>query len=522
MSSFIEIHLLSCEDSSRLRAKGSRLALKWLKSEQKAPRWLILTEIIYIRLFVSERYVQGATYLNKVVQSLNRGLSVSVKIHELLVEAKHTCMKTLSMAIRSFWRMGLKLRIMVHALLLLSSLPESWSGTVTAVSGSTGTTKLTFDKRQTAGQNQEQRVEQNRGRSKSKRENTVEDRIMDYSASFHATFCKEELERFRLRSSKDVRYFSRIKRRLISVVRGGGGGQLDEERLPRSFGGPVIERLLKIVWLVARGNKRGSLYLLMYIRYGIQRSYSSGTRGLGTLSVKHMNILASKGRIPDLQKAVVGFCEPCVLGKQKKVRFVKSGNTRKLQRLELVHTDVYGPISVASIGESRYYVTFVDDNSKKVFGCDSYGKVKDVATDQLDVKCVKCTFIGYGSDEMGYRFGDAKGHKVVRSRDVIFNEDSLYGAKAATDSSNLIKPKQKDQVVLEDSPENLANDSIVAEHGLSSEITQSPGRSSYMSEGFRNSGSFEDSESSDEEGSEDVASSEEGGSETSHVRRSIR
>ncbi|GJR17502.1 hypothetical protein Tco_0966029 [Tanacetum coccineum] len=57
----------------------------------------------------------------------------------------------------------------------------------------------------------------------------------------------------------------------------------------------------------------------------------------------------------------------------------------------------------------------------------------------------------------------------IRSRDVTFNEDSLYGAKAATDSSNLTKPNQKDQVVLKDSPENLANDSIVVEHGLNKE-----------------------------------------------------
>ncbi|GKF45125.1 hypothetical protein Tco_0131677, partial [Tanacetum coccineum] len=31
-------------------------------------------------------------------------------------------------------------------------------------------------------------------------ENTVEDHIMDSGASFHATYCKEELERFKLRS----------------------------------------------------------------------------------------------------------------------------------------------------------------------------------------------------------------------------------------------------------------------------------------------------------------------------------
>ncbi|GKF42878.1 retrovirus-related pol polyprotein from transposon TNT 1-94, partial [Tanacetum coccineum] len=199
-----------------------------------------------------------------------------------------------------------------------------------------------------------------------------------------------------------------------------------------------------------------------------------------------------------------------------------------------VHTDVYGPTFVASIGGSRYYVTFIDDYSRKlktipetpqqngvaermnrtlneraksmrlhagllkmfwedsvttaaylinrgpsvplrfripeeewqgkevslahlrVFGCDSYVNVKDVARDKLDAKSVKCTFIGYGSDEMGYRFWDSKSHKVVRSiRDVTFNEDSLYGAKDATDSSNLTKLNMKDQVVLEDSPGNL-------------------------------------------------------------------
>ncbi|GKD28382.1 hypothetical protein Tco_1239160, partial [Tanacetum coccineum] len=33
-------------------------------------------------------------------------------------------------------------------------------------------------------------------------ENTVDDRIMDSGATFHAAYCKEELERFKLRSGK--------------------------------------------------------------------------------------------------------------------------------------------------------------------------------------------------------------------------------------------------------------------------------------------------------------------------------
>ncbi|GJY15991.1 putative reverse transcriptase domain-containing protein [Tanacetum coccineum] len=116
--------------------------------------------------------------------------------------------------------------------------------------------------------------------------------------------------------------------------------------------------------------------------------------------------------------------------------------------------------------------------------------VKDVERDKLDANSIKCTFIGYDSNEMGYRFWDSKGHKVIRSRDVTY---SLYGVKASTDS----------------------------EHVLSSKITQSLGGSSDTSDGSKNNGSFEDSGRSDED-SEDKASSKEGGSKTSQVKRSIR
>nr|GEV59240.1 hypothetical protein [Tanacetum cinerariifolium] len=95
--------------------------------------------------------------------------------------------------------------------------------------------------------------------------------------------------------------------------------------------------------------------------------------------------------------------------------------------------------------------------------------------------------------------------------------------RSATDSSILTKPIQKSQVVLVDIPKNLEeNDSIVAEHGLSSKITQSPGESSNTSEGSKNSRSFEDSGRLNEEYSENRASSKEGCSETPQVRRSTR
>ncbi|GKD51930.1 retrovirus-related pol polyprotein from transposon TNT 1-94 [Tanacetum coccineum] len=153
----------------------------------------------------------------------------------------------------------------------------------------------------------------------------------------------------------------------------------------------------------------------------------------------------------------------------------------------------------------------------KVFGCDSFVKVKAVCGEAM-----KCTFICSGSDEVRYSFWYTKSHQVIRSRDITF-VDSIYEARSMTDSSSLTKPIQKSQVVLVDIPEkHVENDSIVVEHVLSSKITQSLGGSSDTSEGSKNSGSFEDNGRSDEEYSEYGASSKEGGSETPQVRRSTR
>ena len=46
---------------------------------------------------------------------------------------------------------------------------------------------------------------------------------------------------------------------------------------------------------------------------------------------------------------------------------MKIGRTPKAEKLELVHTDLWRPSPVASLGGSRYYITFIDDSSRKVW-----------------------------------------------------------------------------------------------------------------------------------------------------------
>lgn len=126
--------------------------------------------------------------------------------------------------------------------------------------------------------------------------------------------------------------------------------------------------------VIARGWKKGTLYMVELPTNEVNsvgddagQCSTLWHQRLGHMSEKGMKMLVSKGKIPELKEVEVGFCEPCVFGKQKRVTFAKSGRTPKGEKLELVHTDVYGPTSVPSLGGSRYYVTFIDDSTRKVW-----------------------------------------------------------------------------------------------------------------------------------------------------------
>ena len=56
------------------------------------------------------------------------------------------------------------------------------------------------------------------------------------------------------------------------------------------------------------------------------------------------------------------FYEHCIYGKHNWVRFA-FGATRAKEILELIHSDLFGPFHVPSLGKSMYYVSFIDDFS---------------------------------------------------------------------------------------------------------------------------------------------------------------
>ncbi|KAK3021867.1 LOW QUALITY PROTEIN: hypothetical protein RJ639_047789 [Escallonia herrerae] len=270
---------------------------------------------------------------------------------------------------------------------------------------------------------------------------------------------------------KDVRHIPQLQKNLISV------SGLDREGYFVAFG----EKQWKVTkgsMVVARGERVGTLYTLSGTHnHSISLAFTENQRTtlwhhrLGHLSESDMKILHSKNALPGMKNIQLDFCEGCVYGKQKQVSFRRDGKEKKIERLELVHTDVCEPTTVKSLGDdasrktwiyairhkSDVYHTFKkwkvlvenetgnkvkclkSDNggeyrdggfqeycSNNGIRCIAYAHIDKKERKKLDSKSQKCVFIGYGGDEYGYRLWDYEHNKIIRSRDVIFDESRLY------------------------------------------------------------------------------------------------
>jgi hypothetical protein len=86
---------------------------------------------------------------------------------------------------------------------------------------------------------------------------------------------------------------------------------------------------------------------------------------LGHIGEKVLRLLHGKVMVVGISSYSLDFDfhEHCVYGKQNQVRF-PSGVMRVEGILQLVHIDVFGPMSVPSLGKSVYYVSFIDEFSR--------------------------------------------------------------------------------------------------------------------------------------------------------------
>ena len=63
-----------------------------------------------------------------------------------------------------------------------------------------------------------------------------------------------------------------------------------------------------------------------------------------------------------MKNASLKKCAHYLVGKQTRVTFRTSPLLRKLGMLDLVYSNVYGPMKTKTLGGSLYFVTFIDDH----------------------------------------------------------------------------------------------------------------------------------------------------------------
>jgi hypothetical protein len=168
----------------------------------------------------------------------------------------------------------------------------------------------------------------------------------------------------------NVRYVPDLKKNLISL------GTLDSLGYSYSAKDGVM-KITKGALLAMKGEKIGNLYKLLgnTVTGGAAASISAEPDNddtilwhmrLGHLGERSMFELHKRNLLKGVKSCKLGFCKYCVYGKQRRVSFKVGSHTSK-GVLEYVHSDVWGPVAVSSNGGAYYFVSFIDDFSRKVW-----------------------------------------------------------------------------------------------------------------------------------------------------------
>ena len=168
----------------------------------------------------------------------------------------------------------------------------------------------------------------------------------------------------------DVRYIPKLEKNLISL------GTLES----KGFTIIMQNGILKVVsgaLVVMKGIRRNNLYLYqgstaVWTAAAVSEVDKVAEMSrlwhmrLGHAGERSLQTLAMQGLLKGEKTCKLDFCEQCVLGKQKRVKFGTAiHNTEGI--LDYIHTDVWGPTKAASLGGKHYFVTFVDDFSRRVW-----------------------------------------------------------------------------------------------------------------------------------------------------------
>eukprot|EP00794_Sanderia_malayensis_P011553 gene11553-biopygen9222 len=170
-------------------------------------------------------------------------------------------------------------------------------------------------------------------------------------------------------SLKSVLYVPKIRNKLLSLP------SLTEKGVEVQFKGQSCKLVINYkVYNI--GHKHGKLYKLnlepentcCYASTKATDDLSLWHNRFGHLGYDNLKMLSDKSMVDGMEHKgkteMNKECESCAFGKQNRSPFPKKSSHRCTQPLELIHSDVCGPMNEHSVGGSKYFVTFIEDFSR--------------------------------------------------------------------------------------------------------------------------------------------------------------
>ncbi|KAL0431249.1 UNVERIFIED_CONTAM: Retrovirus-related Pol polyprotein from transposon TNT 1-94 [Sesamum radiatum] len=149
---------------------------------------------------------------------------------------------------------------------------------------------------------------------------------------------------------------------------------LEEDGLEGRWGKGIM-KIMKGSLTVFKAEKRKNLYFChaKYDSLAASAMHSKTSdlwhKRLGHISVKGLDLLHKQGMLKE-KCDDISFCDDCILGKHHKVQFPSSSSHKPTSSsciLDYVHADVWGHANVPTHGGNRYFLSIIDNYSRKVF-----------------------------------------------------------------------------------------------------------------------------------------------------------
>ncbi|KAG8481238.1 hypothetical protein CXB51_026069 [Gossypium anomalum] len=230
----------------------------------------------------------------------------------------------------------------------------------------------------------------------------------------------------------DVNLFKELDRSFSSRIKIGNGSLIEAKGrgdvlISSSSGNKMItnvlyvpdidQNLLSVGQLVEKGYslffRSGSCVIEDFLGQEIAIVPMADKR-LGHANFRSLDLLHKLGLAKDMNKVepLEGVCDVCQLGKQARLPFPIDQAWRTREKLELVHSDICGPMKTPSLNGSKYFVLFINDLTKfcwifflkqKSDVFEAFGKFKAMVENQVGCR-IKILRIDNGVEYLSDRF----------------------------------------------------------------------------------------------------------------------